>query len=318
MWRGRERACVRETRQEEWYQAQGQQHRAGVGGRGLQEQCVEVVKRDVTRHLALLPDLPAEVRERLLAAFIQGRLLDARLLQLCIQNGLYSLDLTKATRFGMASVAAVLQYCPQIHTLNLTDCLYIGTDETVRLVRGLPNLRTLILDGLEVETQDLAAILCGLTTELRSLSLRDCTVVGTRRYEGADPFAGLQRLSHLAGLWLSNLSTARDYGELTYSYKLPAQTVDRFLDAAASSLRCLDLSRTNVEYAPDLKELDYSKATGLEALYLAGTRLGSGFKSTTLATIGRNLHHLSLASCGVTYAPHDTRHTTHDTTISFD
>jgi hypothetical protein len=87
MWRGRERACVRETRQEEWYQAQGQQHRAGVGGRGLQEQCVEVVKRDVTRHLALLPDLPAEVRERLLAAFIQGRLLDARLLQLCIQNG---------------------------------------------------------------------------------------------------------------------------------------------------------------------------------------------------------------------------------------
>jgi hypothetical protein len=246
-------------------------------------------------------------------------------------------------------IGEVANSCPQIHTLNLTDCLYIGTDETVRLVRGLPNLRTLILDGLEVETQDLAAILCGLTTELRSLSLRDCTVVGTRRYEGADPFAGLQRLSHLAGLRLSNLSTARDYGELTYSYKLPAQTVDRFLDAAASSLRCLDLSRTNVEYAPDLKELDYSKgghdtppphlilhraawltervvrcaryatalwyctATGLEALYLAGTRLGSGFKSTTLATIGRNLHHLSLASCGVTYAPHDTRHTTHDT-----
>ena len=129
-----ERTCLRETRQEEWYQVQGRQHRAGVGGRGLQEQCVEVVKRDVTPHLALLPDLPAEVRERLLAAFIQGRLLDARLLQLCIQNGwpassarhgqrpalnqssplptptgLYSLDLTKATRFGMASVAAVLQ-----------------------------------------------------------------------------------------------------------------------------------------------------------------------------------------------------------------
>ncbi len=153
--------------------------------------------------------------------------------------------------------------CPQIHTLNLTDCLYIGTDETVSLVRGLPSLRTLVLNGLEVETQDLAAILSGLTTELRSLSLRDCTVIGTRLYEGPDPFAGLQRLSNLVGLWLSDLSSARDYGERTYSYRLPAQTVDRFLDAAAGSLRCLDLSRTNVEYTPDLQELNYSKGGNL-------------------------------------------------------
>jgi hypothetical protein len=78
------------TTDDAWYERQGRHHSARVGGRGLQEQCLEAVKRDVTHHLARLADLPADLRERLLTTFIQGRLLDARLLELCIRNGLAS------------------------------------------------------------------------------------------------------------------------------------------------------------------------------------------------------------------------------------
>lgn len=70
-----------------WYRQMGQRYRMAVGGASLRDQCVEAIKRDIPLFLDRLPDLPADLRQLLLPAFLKARMLDSCLLELCTRHG---------------------------------------------------------------------------------------------------------------------------------------------------------------------------------------------------------------------------------------
>jgi hypothetical protein len=102
--------------------------------------------------------------------------------------------------------------------------------------------------------------------------MRDCIVMSPSppafAQPAEDPFENLHRLSNLACLWLSSLRMQYTHTQRGWStssaYRLRVPVLDRFLDAAADSLQCLDLSY--IQFSEGVAP-DYTKSTNPISFY---------------------------------------------------